>query len=96
VSRVPAGDEQSRQTVVFNVRASFVFQDAAVLRGYTPPPPPGLLTVPYDVFYPFIGSTSSGTIAAPAPGGSSSSGITTLLAHFAVGLSSIFCVNYFF
>lgn len=57
--RVPAHDEESKQRVVFSVSATFVFKENEELKGYTPPPPPGLLTVPYDVFYPFVTSTGN-------------------------------------
>jgi len=59
-TRIPASDEESEQTVVFSVSTTFVFKDNQELKGYTPPPPPGLLTVPYDVFYPFVGNDASG------------------------------------
>lgn len=55
---MPANDEESVQAVVFSVSATFIFKNNQDLKGYTPPPPPGLLTVPYDVFYPFVGNTA--------------------------------------
>lgn len=60
IYRIPVRDDESQQTVVFSVSASFVFKGDQELKGYTPPPPPGLLTVPYDVFYPFIGNSAAG------------------------------------
>jgi hypothetical protein len=82
--RVSASDEESTQTLVFSVSATFVFKNNQELKGYTPPPPPGLLTVPYDVFYPFVGSSG----AAPAQHG-------LIVAHAAFGFS-LFCLTYFF
>lgn len=82
--RVPVSDEVSEQTLVFSVSATFVFKDDQELKGYTPPPPPGLLTVPYDVFYPFIGTNSA------TPGQHRLS-----FTNLAIGMFVSFC-SYFF
>lgn len=37
---------------------NFISSESERLKEYTPPPPPGLLTVPYDIFYPFIGNSA--------------------------------------
>jgi hypothetical protein len=81
ICRVPVSDSESEQTVVFTVTATFVFKDNQELKGYTPPPPPGLLTVPYDVFYPFIGNSAQGQHSLIIP-------------HIVVGMS-VFCLIYF-
>ena len=61
--RVPYGDETTEETIALSTTVSFIFQDSQSLKGYTPPPPPGLLTVPYDIFYPFnIGNTACQSI----------------------------------
>ena len=83
ISRIPAGDEVRKHTVVFSVSATFVFKDEQKLKGYTPPPPPGLLTVPYDVFYPFIGNSAF----------AGQQGLITVT-HVAIGIS-VFCFTYF-
>lgn len=60
MNRVPYGDDASEDTFTLTTTVSFIYQESQNLKGYTPPPPPGLLTVPYDIFYPFnIGNAAS-------------------------------------
>eukprot|EP00602_Paraphysomonas_sp_CaronLab_P009931 CAMPEP_0185036376 /NCGR_PEP_ID=MMETSP1103-20130426/29281_1 /TAXON_ID=36769 /ORGANISM="Paraphysomonas bandaiensis, Strain Caron Lab Isolate" /LENGTH=686 /DNA_ID=CAMNT_0027573895 /DNA_START=94 /DNA_END=2154 /DNA_ORIENTATION=+ len=59
VMRAPVDDEVAEQPITLSITATFIFKENEDLKGYTPPPPPGLLTVPYDVFYPFnIGNSA--------------------------------------
>lgn len=67
----PYGDTNSTQTFPLTVTASFIFKDPSNLEGYSPPAPPVLFKVPYDVFYPFLES--------PAPPSRSVSLMSTLL-----------------
>ncbi len=56
---MPVGDESTRQAFPLSVTASFIYLNNQKLSGYTPPPPPVLFKIPYDVFYPFnIGNPS--------------------------------------
>lgn len=43
-----------------------MFKTEQELRGYSPPAPPVLFKVPFDVFYPFLGEESDLSGAAPA------------------------------
>jgi tectonic-1/3 len=52
----PYGDSNSTQTFPLTVTASFIVKDPSSLEGYSPPAPPVLFKVPYDVFYPFLES----------------------------------------
>ena len=44
------------------VTVSFINKNDAQLKGYKPPAPPVLFTVPYDVFYPFYESNSASLV----------------------------------
>jgi hypothetical protein len=50
---VPYTDEVTKQTFPLQITVTFVYTNEEKLKGYTPPPQPILLSVPYDVFYPF-------------------------------------------
>jgi hypothetical protein len=43
----------SKQAFVFATTVSFIDVEAQALSEYTPPNPPVIFSVPYDVFYPF-------------------------------------------
>jgi len=45
--------ELGTQGILLTTTVSFVSLDSANTDAYSPPPPPILLSVPYDVFYPF-------------------------------------------
>jgi hypothetical protein len=60
--RVPSNDESTEQTIELLITISFISFGNEKLKEYTPPPPPGLLTVPYDIFYPFIGNSAPALI----------------------------------
>jgi hypothetical protein len=57
--RVPYGDNVTTQAFPLTVTVSFVFKGSQDFLGYSPPPPPVLFKVPYDVFYPFYASSAS-------------------------------------
>lgn len=52
-------DQVSQQTFQLSVTVSHVFKNINDLEGYQPPAPPVLFNVPYDVFYPFLTSSTS-------------------------------------
>lgn len=45
--------QSATQLFTLTITVSFITTDLNGLTGYTPPPPPSLFQVPYDVFYPF-------------------------------------------
>merc|ERR1712196_377313 len=53
------GDSVTTQNFHLGVTVSFVFTAHNEIIGYVPPPPPVLFKVPYDVFYPFVLSSSA-------------------------------------
>lgn len=59
ICRAPANDDITMQPIELFIQTKFISPDNEKLKEYTPPPPPGLLTVPYDIFYPFIGNTAT-------------------------------------
>jgi hypothetical protein len=52
--------ELGTQGVLFSTTVSFVYLGNSDTDSYSPPPPPILLSVPYDVFYPFAVSAAKG------------------------------------
>lgn len=52
-------DEVTESKFPFQVTVTYVFTTDNNLHGYTPPPQPILLSVPYDVFYPFNMNSAS-------------------------------------
>jgi hypothetical protein len=55
-------DGASTYTFPLTVAVSFINKNDAQLKGYKPPAPPVLFTVPYDVFYPFYESNSASLV----------------------------------
>lgn len=51
------------QSIPFQVTATFVNKANAALIGYTPPAPPVLFSVPYDIFYPFDISSAAALLS---------------------------------
>jgi hypothetical protein len=60
--RVPRNDEMTSQIIELFLTVNFISMKNEKLTEYTPPPPPGLLTVPYDIFYPFIGNSAGADV----------------------------------
>lgn len=75
-------DTTSSQNFPLTVTASFIYTTKQDIRGYTPPPPPILLSVPYDVFYPFDVNAGQGHVRP-----------SSVLVAFAGLVVALFCFN---
>merc|ERR1711988_633590 len=53
VWRQAIDDSEETQSFPLSSIVTFVYKDDEKFNGYTPPPPPIIFNVPYDVFYPF-------------------------------------------
>merc|ERR1711991_289907 len=53
VWRQAVDDSMATQSFPLSSAVTFVYKDDEKFNGYTPPPPPIIFNVPYDVFYPF-------------------------------------------
>jgi hypothetical protein len=76
-------DSEEKGRVQFTTTVSFIRDDGS-LEGYSPPDPPVLFKVPYDVFYPFFLDSS------PAPRGAP-------ISFLSLGLlgAAVLCSNFF-
>lgn len=71
--------------VPLSVTVSFVFREENEIEGYSPPAPPVLFEVPYDVFFPFESGGGRGDPnAAPA-------GAVRTSAWISITLTSVSC-----
>jgi hypothetical protein len=57
--RVPAGDRSTTQNFHLTTTVSFVLKNDQSYKGYVPPNPPALFSVPEDIFYPFASRSNS-------------------------------------
>ena len=55
----PVANTVTPQTFSLSLTVSYIYAKQSDLVGYVPPPPPVLFKVPYDVFYPFVLSSSA-------------------------------------
>lgn len=53
IIRTSPNDASSVQGIPLSVTVTFINSNEQSAKGYNPPPPPVLFTVPYDIFYPF-------------------------------------------
>ena len=56
---VQYGDNFTTQAIPLAITTTFVYTSSQKLQGYSPPAPPVLFRVPYDVFYPFYESNTA-------------------------------------
>lgn len=75
VTKIPITDKWSSQTFELSVTVTFIYTAMNEIIGYTPPHPPVLFKVPYDVFYPF-------QLSSPAPRTASVSDIVIVASIF--------------
>jgi hypothetical protein len=82
-SNIPFDDTTSTEAWTLTSTVSFVFSTQDEIEGYSPPAPPVLFKVPYDVFYPFYIS--------PATSNKSFYSITVVIASIIVSIITVHC-----